>query len=90
MEIKVVEDLKNRLVIEIAGEDSTLCNAIRKELYNDDSVKNAAYSVKHPSIGVPTLLIETSGKSPRDALADAALRLKKNIASFRKAFEKEL
>lgn len=89
MELNVIEESKNRLVVEIKGEDATLCNLIRKELWNDDSVKAAAYSVKHPSIGIPILVVETSGKSPREALLDAVKRLKKDISSFEKAFAKE-
>jgi DNA-directed RNA polymerase subunit L len=89
MEIKIIEESKDRIVIDIEGEDATLCNSLRKELYNDDKVKNASYAVEHPAVGVPRMIIETSGKSPKDALVDAAKRLKKDIAAFKKAFEKE-
>ncbi|MFO8016237.1 MAG: DNA-directed RNA polymerase subunit L [Candidatus Woesearchaeota archaeon] len=90
MELKVLEETKNRLVVEINGEDATLCNILRKELWNDDKVKSAAFSVKHPSIGVPQLVVETTGKEPREALSDAVKRLKKSLSDFEKKAAKEL
>lgn len=78
------------MVFELAGSDHTLCNALKKELYADDKVKAASYAIKHPSIGIPQMIVETSGKSPRDALADAAKRLQKQCERFRSAAEKEL
>ncbi|MBU0536093.1 MAG: DNA-directed RNA polymerase subunit L [Nanoarchaeota archaeon] len=90
MELNVLEETKTKLVVEVKGEDSTLMNVLRKELYNDKDVKAAAYSIKHPSIGVPALIVETTGKSPRDAITDALKRLKKNLADLDKKIAKEL
>ena len=90
MEIKVLEESKTKMVFELAGSDHTLCNALAKELYTDDKVKAASYAIKHPSIGIPHMVVETSGKSPRDALVDAAKRLQKNCEKFKDAAEKEL
>ena len=90
MELNILEDSKTRLVVEIKGEDATLCNLLRKELWNDDKVKSAAFSVKHPSIGVPQMIVETTGKEPREALSDAVKRLKKTISDFEKKAAKEL
>jgi len=90
MEMKVLEDTKNRLVIEMKDEDATLCNAIRKELWNDESVKAAAYSVEHPSLKTPKIIVETSGKDPRQALLDAVKRLKKTNEKFKNSFLKEI
>ncbi|PIN87323.1 DNA-directed RNA polymerase subunit L [Candidatus Woesearchaeota archaeon CG10_big_fil_rev_8_21_14_0_10_44_13] len=90
MEIKVLEKGKNKLVIEVKGEDSTLCNAIRKELWNDDKVKVAAYNLEHPSSDSPKIIIETNGKDPKEALLDAVKRLKKENDKFRNTFLKEI
>lgn len=90
MELNIQEETKTKLVAEIKGEDATLCNLLVKELTNDKEVKHASYAVEHPSIGVPTLLVETtSKKAPRKALLDAVQRLKKLNETFKKAFEKE-
>ncbi|MBD3313570.1 DNA-directed RNA polymerase subunit L [Candidatus Woesearchaeota archaeon] len=88
MEFNVLEETKTRLVAEVEGEDATLMNLVRKELWNDKDVKTAAYSKKHPSVSAPTLIVETSGKEPRKALADAVARIKKDLAGVEKAAAK--
>ena len=60
MEIKILEESKGKLEIEITGEDNTLCNALRDELWNHD-VDSAAYNIEHPLISNPTMLVEGSG-----------------------------
>lgn len=90
MEINIIEESKNRIVVEVKDEDATLCNIIRKELWNDEAVKAAAYTVKHPSIKAPHLIVETEkGKSAREALLDAMKRIKKDLSAFEKAVGKE-
>ena len=91
MEIKILDDKKNKLVIEVKGADHTLCNAIKTELWNDKHVKIATYSIKHPQISMPQIIVETDGElSPRNALINAAERLQKNNAKFKKEFIKEV
>jgi len=90
MELNVLEESKTRLIVEVKGEDATLCNVLRKELWNDKDVKAAAYNIKHPSTGIPQLIVETTGKTPRDALSDAVKRIKKNLSDIEKAAGKEL
>ena len=89
MEIKVLEEKKNRLVLEIKGEGHAFCNALKKELWNDSHVKVAAYKIKHPLVGVPTMVVETDGKeTPKKALTEAAKRLSKLTDKFKSAFLK--
>ena len=90
MELIVKEETKTKMVVDIKGEDATLCNLLVKELYNDKDVKNASFTVDHPSLAVPTLIVETARKEPRKALADAVSRLKKTNDAFKKAFEKAI
>ena len=90
MEIKILDDKKNKLMVEIKGVDHTLCNAIKREIWNDNHVKVATYSINHPQIGVPKMIVETDGKvSPRNALLSAVQRLQKNNTKFKKNFTKE-
>ncbi|MEM2138954.1 MAG: DNA-directed RNA polymerase subunit L [Candidatus Woesearchaeota archaeon] len=88
MEINVLEDKAKRLVFEIKGEDHTLCNALREELWNDDSVLVSAYNIAHPLIGVPKFIIETKDKEPKKALKDAISRLKKRNSEIKKTINK--
>ncbi len=91
MEIKILDDKKNKLIIEVKGADHTLCNIIQKELWNDKHVKIATYSIRHPQISVPKMIVETDGEeSPKNALINAVQRLQKINAKFKKEFAKEI
>ncbi len=89
MKVKVIEDNKNKLVLEIRGEGHAFCNALKKELWNDKHVKTAAYKIEHPLVGIPTMIVETDGKeTPKKALTEAAKRLGKLADNFKTSFLK--
>ena len=89
MEVNVLEDKKKRFVFELKGEKHTLCNAIRDELWNDKSVKIAAYNISHPIIGIPKIIVETDGtKEAKKAFKDAITRLKKKNTDLSKQVKK--
>lgn len=89
MKLKIIEDKKNRMVVEIEGETHTFCNALKRELWNDKHVKVASYNIAHPFVGIPRLIVETDGgQTPKKALTEAAKRLEKTADSFQKAFTK--
>lgn len=91
MELKVLEDKKNRFVVEIKGEDHTFCNMLKKELWNDSHVKIATYNIHHPMIGKPKMIVETDGaEEPRKALIEAAKRLGKDLDKFKKEFSSKI
>jgi DNA-directed RNA polymerase subunit L len=88
MELKILEESKDFLKLEIIGEDHTLANALRKELWNDSHVKIAGYNIEHPLIGSPILMVDTDGKEdPKKALFGAADRLKKLNLEFLSKFK---
>ena len=87
MEIKILDDKKSKLMLEIKGTDHTLCNALKTELWNDKHVKIATFSIRHPQISVPQMIVETGGEeSPKNALINAVERLHKLNAKFKKEF----
>jgi len=89
MELKTIEDEKNKFVFELEGEAHTFCNAIAKELWEDDHVKISAYTIDHPLVGVPRFIVETDGKeTPQKALSEAVKRLKKRAEEFKSGFKK--
>lgn len=90
MELKVIEEKKNKLILEMKGADHTLCNSLRKELWNDKSVKVAGYNISHPLIGIPRMVVETTGEEPKKALLEAAKRLKKDNEKLSTLLLKEL
>ena len=90
MEINVLEESKNKLVVEIKGEGHALCNALKTELWSNKAVKVTGYNIAHPLIGIPKLVIETTSGNPKQILADAAKSIKKDADSFLKSFSKLL
>lgn len=90
MEIKVIEQTKNRLKFEILERSHTLANAVSKELWNDKDIEIAGYSIEHPVMNnTAVMIVETSGSDPKKALVNAISRLKKTnkefVANFKKA-----
>ncbi len=88
MEIKIIEDKKDRITFELHGEGHTLCNALKNELITDKNVEFATYNIAHPLIGIPEMIVKTKSGSPRDALKSAVDRLKKRNKDFVGAFDK--
>jgi DNA-directed RNA polymerase subunit L len=83
MEINILKEEKNSLKIEIKGEDHTLANALRRELWNGAHVKIAGYSIDHPLVGSPILIVETEGKEDaKKTLLSCVDRLKKKNSDF--------
>ncbi len=87
MEINVLEESKNKLVVEIKGESHALCNAIKSELWKNKKVKTTGYNIAHPLVGVPKLIIE-SNSDPKKLLVDAVKSVKKDADDFLKSFTK--
>jgi|TARA_B100000315_G_C14318310_1_gene469596 DNA-directed RNA polymerase subunit L len=91
MELNILLDEKNKLICQVKEGDHTICNALRKELVNDSHVKNAGYTIRHPLVGIPRLIVETdTGSNPRKALLAAAQRLKKGNDAMKKAISKSI
>ena len=88
MEINILEESKNKLVVEIKGESHALCNALKTELWCNKKVKVAGYNIAHPLIGVPKLVVETESGNAKEALVEAAKNIKKDTDTFLKAFSK--
>ena len=91
MKLKILEDKKNKLVFESEDLGHTICNVLKKELWNDNHVKVATYSIRHPLVSKPRMIVETDGsETSKAALLAAVQRLKKVSEKFRKEFSKEV
>ena len=88
MEITPIESTKNKLKLEIKGEDHTFVNSLRKELWNDKAVKAAGYQIEHTQTTNPVLILETKDKSPKKVLEGAVSRLKKQTKELFSLFKK--
>ena len=90
MEIKILNEDKNRIEFEIIGEDHTLCNVVRNELWNQDNVAVSAYNIKHPLVSNPIMLVETNKGDPKTAISNTVSSLKKQIKELKDIFSKKL
>ena len=87
MEIKVQEDNKNLLKVELIGKTHTLCNLIAKELWNDSDVVISGYTLDHPIVSNAVLTVETKSGDAKKALVDAIARLTKTNKEFLSKFK---
>lgn len=91
MKVKVLQEKKDKILVEVEGQDAAFCNAIKKELWQDRHIKMAAFNMEHPLVSNPKIVVETDGKeSPRAALEKAAERLKKQSKEMKSGFVKEV
>ena len=89
MEIKILEESKNRLLFQLVGADHTFCNALKRGLIEVKGVEIATYAIEHPQVGIPKMLIETKGAvTPKKALVKALDVLKDANKEFLTAFNK--
>ena len=77
MEVKILEEKKNRIVFVIEGDTHTCTNALRAELNADEHVKAAGYHLEHPLLGQPQFVVETDGADPKKTVIAALKRLAK-------------
>ena len=89
MEITVLEETPKRVAFEVKGSTHSLCNPLKVELWENKHVKVATYSMKHPLLPVPRMIVETDGEvKPRKVLADAAAKLAEAAGKLKKDFKK--
>ena len=90
MEIKVT-GTKNKIEVDLIGEDHTFCNLLRETLQKDPDVVYAAYNISHPYVSEPKLIVETKGKkTAKNALLKAADTIKKDNSEFLDLFKKAI
>ena len=90
MDITVIEKTKTRAELEFEGENHTMLNVLRDELWNDKNVTAAAYTIPHPLLNKAVFFVETKGKDPVKAIEDAIKRLKKINSEAGKAIVKAI
>jgi len=85
--LKVLEVTKKKIKLEI--EDThTFLNILKEELWNEKSVKIAAYTKPHPYLGQPILLVR--GSNLKKALQNTAKRIANQAKQFRVEFSRKL
>ena len=88
MELKVA-GAKNKIEVDLIGEDHTFCNLLRENLQKDPDVVYSAYNISHPYVAETKLIVETKGKKkPKDAILNAAEAIGKDNKEFLELFKK--
>lgn len=88
MEIKVLENTKKRLVFELKGADHTLCNMLKAELWKNKDVDIATYSIAHPLVGIPKVIVETKTGEPKKAILKAIEGIQETNKEFVTKFKR--
>ena len=89
MELSIIEETPKKLVFEVKGQDHTLFNLIKSKLWLNKHVKVATYTIAHPLIGVPRMVVETDGEAkPRKAVSDASEAARKDVAELKQELKK--
>ncbi len=88
MQVKVEQQDKETVILEIVGEKHTLPNLLRRALWDDPTVSLAAYEKSHPYIGSPRLIVKSS--NPKKSLMDAIKRTNEQITQFESEFTKAI
>ena len=86
MKIRILEEDKDKLILEISGARHTLPNLLREQLWKCEDTEFVGYSKDHPDLGDPVLVVR--GKNPRKILKKAVEDLRKDIKSLRNEIEK--
>jgi DNA-directed RNA polymerase subunit L len=90
MEMKVIEEKKDKMVFELIGATHTICNVLKKEIWNNKHVRNVGYSIKHPLVGYPEFVVETDGEDVKKVIASAVQKVKKDFEKLGADAKKEL
>ncbi len=85
MKINVLEQDDEKLKIEM--NDLTLVNLLNENIWKK-KVKYSAYSVEHPYLSKPVLLVKSS--NPKQSMIDAAERIIEDVEELRKKAEHAL
>lgn len=87
MQLKVLEKGKDSLKVEVAGETHTLLNLLRENAWKAGA-KQASYSIRHPYISQPELMVIAS--DPEKTLASSAQMTTDQAQDFAAAFKRAL
>ncbi|MEM2866659.1 MAG: DNA-directed RNA polymerase subunit L [Candidatus Hadarchaeales archaeon] len=90
MKIEEVQREGRALRFRVVGEDHTLCNLLRKVMYEDENVEAAAYRIEHPLLSSPEFYVRVKKGKPEEALLRALERLGKKLEELEGKFRAEL
>ncbi len=85
MKLKVIENRKDKVKLEVSGETHTLLNLLRENAWRAGA-RQASYIVKHPYMTQPVII--AMSKNPKKTLSDAAQTIIDDVKDFEKEFKR--
>ncbi|MBM3229642.1 DNA-directed RNA polymerase subunit L [Candidatus Parvarchaeota archaeon] len=86
MKINFLAKETNYVEMVIEGEEHSLPNALREIIAQDSDVEFAAYTMDHPQIASPKLIVRTKNKNALSVIREAIKELAKQTAKFKDEF----
>jgi len=80
--LKILEQKKKEVKIEIEGEDHTLLAPLASKLLENEKVDIATYSIKHTLMSNPVLYVKMRDGDPIEAVKSAAASLASEFEEF--------
>ncbi|MGC8538827.1 MAG: RpoL/Rpb11 RNA polymerase subunit family protein [Candidatus Micrarchaeia archaeon] len=87
MQVKVIEDTKDSLILEIEGADRSAAELVKEKLLENDNVKFAAVVKEHPEVGNPKLVIK--GERLKQALSKAVGEAEDEVKELESKLQKK-
>lgn len=88
MEVNILKEEKDTMEFEVREETHTLCNVLREELSAKDEVSFTAYTIKHPLVSSPVVIVKTKDSKPRKVVEKAVSELKSKIKELKSSIKK--
>jgi len=87
MKLKIVENKKDKIKVEVVGESHTLLNLLRETSWKTGA-DQASYIIAHPYMSNPEIIIR--GTNPKKTLIDAAQKITDESTAFEKEVKRAL
>lgn len=87
MNLKNIEKSKEKLKVEVQGEDHTLLNLLRENSWKAGA-DQASYIIEHPYLSEPRIVVKS--KNPQKTLVQSAQLVMNEAVAFQKEFKKAL
>ncbi len=83
MEIKVLEEDKNKIKLEIEGETHTIANILTKYLLENPDIEISMYQVPHPLEERAIVYIVTKNKDPKKIIKETVDKIIKDLEKLK-------
>ena len=86
MDLRVLKQDKDYVELEVIGEGHTMCNVLRKEIFNEKDDVVGGYNIEHPLVSNPKMIVK--GDKPIKLILNAIDRLKDKNKELRSKLKK--